>query len=91
MFSYNGGVENSVYRKADPEMLACNHSDRIERNGAKETDTGCLTGTGRLYDYVSADGIKVKINYTGEKTLEDALFEYFTADTLYSGDTAPGS
>lgn len=36
---------------------------------------------GDPYAYVNSDGIKVKINYTDSKTIDQVLFEHFTSET----------
>ncbi len=32
---------------------------------------------GNPYAFISAEGIKVKVSYTGEKTIDEVLFEHF--------------
>ncbi len=38
-----------------------------------------ITGApGNPYAYISANGLKIKINHTGEKHLDNVLLEHFT-------------
>jgi hypothetical protein len=52
---------------------------RIDLNAPLDGRLEKIQGSlGNPYAYVSSSGIKVKINHTGEKPIDEALFEYFT-------------
>ncbi len=38
---------------------------------------------GNPYAYVSSNGLKMKINHTGKRPIDDALFEHFTGGGRY--------